>query len=99
VNAAAVKSTVQLSSKLNPAASSKPISFAATVVTQPGREPQGTVRLLEGKTVLAKALLKNGIADFTVPELAAGTHMVIAEYSGDSEHAPANSSTLRQVVK
>lgn len=99
VNAAAVKSTVRLSSKLNPAASSKPISFAATVVTQPGREPQGTVRLLEGKTVLAKALLKNGIAGFTVPELAAGTHMVIAEYSGDSEHAPANSSALRQVVK
>jgi hypothetical protein len=49
--------------------------------------------------VLAKALLKNGMADFTVAELAAGTHIVIAEYSRDSEHAPANSTPLRQLVK
>ena len=99
VTAAAAKSTVQLSSKLNPAASSKPISFVATVVTKTGREPRGTVKLLEGNTMLAKASLKDGIADFTVTELAPGTHMVIAEYSGDCEHAPANSPRFMQVVK
>ena len=41
--------------------------------------------------MLAKASLKDGIADFTVTKLAPGTHLVIAEYSGDCEHPPANS--------
>ncbi len=39
VTAAAAKTTVQLSSKLNPAASSKPVSLVAVVVTKTGREP------------------------------------------------------------
>jgi hypothetical protein len=54
---AAAKSTVQLSSKLNPAASSKPISFFTMVETKTGREPRGTVKLREGKTMLARASL------------------------------------------
>ena len=82
VTAAAVKSAVQLSSKANPAVSSKPISFFALVETKAGSEPQGTVKLIEGKTMLAKSSLKDGIADFTVTKLSAGTHLVIAEYSG-----------------
>ncbi len=99
VTAAAAKSTVRLSSKLNPAVSSTPIRFFAIVETKTHREPRGTVKLLEGETMLAKASLRNGIADFTVKELSAGTHMVIAEYSGDSDHAPAKSTLFRQVVK
>jgi hypothetical protein len=97
--AAAAKSTVQLSSKLNPAASSKPVSFVAMVVTKTGKEPRGTVKLLEGKTMLAKTSLKDGIADFTITKLAPGRHSVIAEYSGDSEYAPAKSHLFTQVVK
>jgi hypothetical protein len=89
--AAATKSIVQLSSKLNPAASSKPISFVAMVVTKTGKEPRGTVKLLEGKTILGQALLKDGIANFTVTELAPGIHSVIAEYNGDIEDPPAKS--------
>ena len=99
VTAAAAKSTVQLSSKLNPAASSKPISFVAMVVTKTGREPRGIVKLPEGNTMLAEASLKDGIANLKITKLAPGMHLVIAEYSGDCEHAPANSPPLRQVVK
>jgi hypothetical protein len=99
VTAAAVKSTVQLSSKANPASSSKPIHFSAKVKASTGKVPGGTVKLFEGKTMLAKASLKDGIADFTVTKLSAGTHLVMAEYSGDSKHAPANSTLFKQVVK
>jgi Bacterial Ig-like domain (group 3) len=69
------------------------------VATTTGKAPGGTVKLFEDKAMLAKASLKDGIADFTVTKLSAGTHLVIAEYSGDSEHAPASSTHFRQVVK
>ncbi len=49
--------------------------------------------------MLAQALLKNGIANFTVTELAPGTHSVIAEYTGDIEDPPAKSHLFAQVVK
>ena len=99
VTAAAAKSTVELSSKLNPAASSKPINFVAMVATKTGKEPRGTVKLHEGNTMLAEASLKDGIADLTITKLAPGMHLVIAEYSGDCEHAPAKSHLFTQVVK
>ena len=45
VTAAAATSKVQLSSTVNPATSSKPVSFVAMVVTKTGQEPWGTVKL------------------------------------------------------
>ena len=99
VTAATVKSTVRLASMLNPASSNEPISFSARVVAMTGEIPGGSVELFEGKTMLARASLKEGIANFTIEAMTPGSHLVTAEYSGDSKHAPANSILLRQVVK
>jgi hypothetical protein len=58
--------------------------------------PTGTIRLLEGATLLGSA--KVGTA-FVVNGLAASTHEITAEYGGDAEYDPHTSAAAQQVVK
>ncbi len=92
--------SVQLTSAASQASACTSASFKAVVkdMSNGGHTPTGTVQLKEGTKVLATATLANGSASLGVTSLSPGTHTLIAVYSGDSLHAPASSSTVKQVV-
>ena len=75
--------TVSLTSGLNPAKVGDSIIFSASVAAS-AVQPTGTVTLAEGNTTLITAPLSNGLASFTLSNLTAGSHTLIATYSGDA---------------
>ncbi len=69
-------------------------------LTGPGTTPTGTLRLLDGSTVLA-TLTVSSSSVYTLPtgNLTLGTHTLTASYSGDADNAAAVSSTVTIVVQ
>ncbi len=68
----------------NPAVEFAPITFAAAV-TGWTTAPVGVISFADGSTPLGAATLNgNGIASFTVPRLAVGTHNITATFAGDA---------------
>lgn len=101
VVAAAAKpaSTVTLKAKTNPATTCEAVEFSAVVASSATAKATGKVELLEGSKVLATVTLSNGSALLNVPKLAAGAHVLKAEYLGDSEHAASISAAFQETVK
>ncbi len=60
--------------------------------------PTGTVSFMEGATVLATASLNAGMATATISSLTAGTHTLMAQYSGDASFAGSSSPATVLVV-
>ncbi len=94
--------TTTLSSSLNPSTVGTPVTLTATVT---GSSPTGTVSLADGGSALTgcTSLTLSGsgntrTAACTTSSLAAGTHSLVASYSGDSANAPSSSTALAQVV-
>jgi hypothetical protein len=98
ITVTASASSVKLTAKINPANSCQSIPFSVTVDGKTGAAPAGKVELLEGAKVIASGTVKDGKAAVTAPKLAAGAHMLAASYLGDSEHKPAKSAAIREVV-
>jgi streptogramin lyase len=73
------------------------VTFTASVSGLLGT-PTGDVTFLDGTTPLATVALSGGTASFTTSLLAAGTHHISAEYSGDSQFAPSGSNNLSEAV-
>ena len=95
-----IATLTSLGSSLDPSAIGLPVTFTAQVTTQGTGTPTGTVAFYDGATKIAtSALNSNQVATFTTSTLAAGTHNMTAEYSGDSNFAPSNSITATQVVQ
>jgi alpha-tubulin suppressor-like RCC1 family protein len=70
------------------------VTFTATVA---GSAPTGSVRFRDyGSDFSGPVALAGGQAQFTLSSLAAGSHAVTAQYSGDGSNPPVTSST--QVV-
>jgi uncharacterized protein (TIGR03437 family) len=87
---------VTVTSDRNPAAAGS-VTFAATVVPNPGTAaPTGIIRFSVDGAVTGSVPLVKGGATSTMT-LAAGSHAVGAEYSGDSTY-PAASGRMTQVV-
>ncbi|MEP6610055.1 MAG: Ig-like domain repeat protein [Burkholderiaceae bacterium] len=84
-----------LSSSVNPAMVGTPVTFSATVA---GKTPIGTVSFSADQSPLCSVALVSGIAQCTSTSLAAGTHGVVASYSGDAVNAPSTSPTLSEIV-
>jgi hypothetical protein len=90
--------SVALTSSANQSSYSQPITFTATV-SGSGITPTGTVNFNDGSTTIGSGTLNSsGVATFTTPSLAVGTHSIIAAYLGDSNNPAANSPPLSQVV-
>lgn len=90
--------TTTLTSGPNPSHRNQPVFFTATVN---GELPTGTVTFSEGTTMLCGgpvALRQDGTALCTILTFAAGTHEVVATYSGDQVNTPSASSPLSQSV-
>lgn len=95
-------STTSIASSLNPAAAGASVTFTANVT---GSAPTGTVGFTRNGTSIsgcsASTLSGSGntrTATCTTSTLPAGTHTIVAAYSGDASNAPSTSAGLSQVV-
>jgi len=99
VNASLVVTTTNIESSdllANPGAD---VVFTATVSSQLGGTPSGTVDFFDGVTDLGSAPLVNASATFdSGTGLAVGSHSITAQYSGDSTFGASTSAALSQSV-
>lgn len=97
---AAVKigTKVSLSSAVALASACGKGQYWASVSAVSGAAPSGTVRLLDGNTVVGSGALSGGHVQLSVPVLSAGKHTLTAEYGGDATHSGAVSSPVVQQI-
>lgn len=76
------------------------ISLTISVEENPvGIAPSGTVEVFEDTTSLGTVTLgAEGIADFTIGSITAGTHVYSATYSGDAANGGSNSDALTVIA-
>ena len=89
-----------LTSSLNPSAVGQAVTFAATVgaIAPGGGTPTGTVTFYDGLSSIGVGNLSGGKASLKIKTLAAGTHSISAQYSGDTNFVMSTSAVLSQVV-
>ena len=93
--------SVNLASSQNPSTSGQSVTFTASVAGSAGAAT-GTVSFLDGTTAIAgcaSIAMSGGSAQCTLSSLAAGTHSITAQYSGNSSYSAGTSSPISQVVK
>jgi sugar lactone lactonase YvrE len=86
-----------LASSANPSAIGQQVTFTATVAASGGGgvQPQGSVTFTDGSATLATVTLSaGGVVSYSTATLTAGTHSVIATYSGDAAHQVSNSISV-----
>jgi Bacterial Ig-like domain (group 3) len=86
--------TIALSSSINPSAAGQSVTFTAIAPTA----ATGPIAFLDGTTPLGTSSLSNGQASFTTSSLTTGSHIITADYDGDSSYSAANSGPLTQTV-
>jgi hypothetical protein len=69
-----------------------------TAIVSGSGSPTGTVSFNDGGTTLASVAITNGSATFIDSNLAAGTHSVLASYSGDANNTASTSQVATIVV-
>ncbi len=99
LNSGAVQNvtTTNLSSSLNPSVYGQTVAFTVMVTSSSGT-PTGTVKILDGATVVATGILANGSALISVPALPAGANSITAAFQGSASFAPSRSAPLTQTV-
>jgi len=90
--------TTTLTSSPNPSVVEQSVLFTATIATQFGGSPTGTVTFKSKTATLGQATVSNGQAVLNYSFTAPGPNSIIATYSGDSTFLPSNSTPLRQGV-
>jgi hypothetical protein len=90
--------TVTLTSSVNPSNAGQPVTFTATVTAADGGPLAGTVAFVDRATTqLGAVALSGNTASLSISSLAAGTHEIIAVFTGNAIFN--FSSTLIQVVR
>lgn len=95
---AGAATTTSLASDKNPALVNQPIAFTATV--SGGASPTGKVQFSDadtGAVLCASATLTSGKATCVENVFAAGTHNIVARFTGDANNK-GSSATLSQIV-
>ena len=94
------RSTVAITSANNPALTADPVNLLVTVTNAGVGIPTGTITLKDGSNTVGTATLAaNGTAPFTTASMAAGTHSLVATYSGDTENTNATSLAFSQTIQ
>ena len=89
--------SVTLSSGPNPAYQGQAVTLSASLAT-PGSST-GSIRFLDGSTVLGMVPLSNGgTASLTTTLLAVGSHALTAAFLGDANHRSATSPAVTQTI-
>jgi len=89
----AVGSSVAVTASANPAVVGQALTLTASVTSATG-VPTGTVKFLDGGTVLGTSTLTSGKAVLATSTLAAGTHSIEAVYSGDADDTAGTSPAI-----
>lgn len=80
------QTTGTLIASVNPAVAGKNDTLTVTI-TSNGGIPTGTVKFMDGTTLLGTAVLNaQGVAIYTVPAFSTGNHSITAVYPGDSNN-------------
>jgi hypothetical protein len=93
-------SAVTLTSSVNPALVTTPVTFKAVATPQNAGDPMtGTITFFDGPAQLGQPVNASaGSASFQTSSLAVGTHAITAVYSGDSNVQSATSPALEQSI-
>jgi hypothetical protein len=89
-----------LTSSKNPSTWGDNVTFTATLsAVGGGSTPSGTIQFQDAASNLGSAVaLSSGVATYATSTLSAGTHVITAVYSGDTNYNGSTSSNLSQVV-
>lgn len=87
-----------LSSNTNPSLVGNAIVLTANVSGGSNHSVTGTVSFYDGDTLLGTSSLTNGVATVGVSTLTAGSHLLVAKYSGDIASQASESAVLTQAV-
>jgi hypothetical protein len=83
----------------NPAVAGQSVTLTATVASTAAGTPTGTVSFLDGAVSVGSApLTAQGSAAISTTSLAAGTHSLTAQYSGDSAFAASSAAAVSLTV-
>jgi predicted secreted protein len=96
IKAATTTSTVV--SSMNPSIFDESVTFTATLKSNTGAVPGGTVTFKDGTTTLTSAGLHSGVATYTTSALALGSHSITAVYAGTVDFTASTSPVLTQTV-
>ncbi|MFS2032601.1 Ig-like domain repeat protein [Polaromonas sp. CT11-55] len=88
---AATPTTTALSSSVGAAPVGQNITLTATVT---GTSPTGTVTFKDGGTTVGSSALSGGVATLATSSLALGSHILIADYAGDTNNNPSTSAAI-----
>jgi len=91
-----IATTTSLTSVPNPSVFGQNVTFTATV--RPAAATGSVVFTIDGVAGAPIALNASGVATFATAALTAGSHPVVATYSGDATYSTSASTTLVQVV-
>ncbi|HTX75068.1 MAG TPA: Ig-like domain repeat protein [Terracidiphilus sp.] len=97
VTVSKVTPSIAVTSSSNPSIVSQSVTFTATLTTPVG-SPSGSVSFFDGTAPIGSGNVTAGVATCTTTTLAAGTHSITAQYSGDANFAPIASGALAQIV-
>ncbi len=93
------KMSITLTSPTNPSLVGQGATITAAVTSIAGPPPDGeNVTFISGSTVLAVVPMIKGLATLSTSSFKAGTHNILARYSGDVTYAACRSGFLKQVV-
>ncbi len=90
--------TVAMTSSENPSVVGDLVQFTATISGVSGAATTGTVTFSDSGTVLGTATVNGSTAVFGISTLVAGSHLIVATYSGDATNQGAISAALPQGV-
>jgi len=68
--------------------------LVATTFGTTGPIPTGTITFMEGTTVIGSGALNSSGVATLVPDLAPGSHSIVASYGGDAVHSPSQSGSV-----
>jgi sugar lactone lactonase YvrE len=88
---------LSLSVQPNPAVVNSNVTLTFTATSTAGT-PTGSVTFYEGAVALFSANLSGGVAGYSTSQLAVGTHVIYAQYSGDSTNSAGTSNSVAEVI-